>query len=477
MESELSELQSHSERNSSPFRLRFLGAALTVTGSRYLLTNDKINILVDCGLFQGLKELRLKNWDRFPIEPSLINAIILTHAHLDHSGYIPRLVKEGFRGKVFCTKATLALCRILLADSGRIQEEEAEWLNRKKLSKHAPALPLYQEKDALAALELFEPQDFDEAFEVMPGVQATFKYAGHILGAASAIIEMGQIKIAFSGDLGRPNDPILFPPAKLPAVDFLIVESTYGNRRHELTNPLEDLEKVINEALEKKGVVLIPAFTVGRAQSLMYHLSLLKKEGRIENVPIYLNSPMATKVTDLYREFKSLHKLTEQQCDEMCNVVHYVKSVEESKELNKKSGPMIIISASGMVTGGRIIHHLKTFVSNPTTTVVLTGFQAIGTRGRALQEGAHEIKIHGAYLQVKARIRVLENISAHADYQEILNWLSDSGIKPQKVFITHGELEPANKMKEHIGHLFDWVCEVPRLDQEFILENYEKSKL
>lgn len=458
------------ENRENQFRIRFLGGASTVTGSKYLLSNDKQTILVDCGLFQGLKELRLKNWDKFPIDPKVINAVVLTHAHLDHSGYIPRLINEGFEGKIFCTPATFALCRVLLTDAGYLQEEEAEWLNRKKFSKHSPALPLFTKKDAVMALEQFVPVNFDESFEVTEGIRATFKYAGHILGAASVIVEAGARKIAFSGDVGRANDPILHAPAHLPPVDYLVVESTYGDRRHESIDPIEDLESVINEALEQKGVVLIPSFAVGRAQSLMYYLSILKKSRRIPNVPMYLNSPMALNATDLFCEFKDLHKLNDQQCREMCESVQYVKTVEESKALNEKKGPMIIISASGMATGGRIIHHLKAFVSNPTTTVVLAGFQAAGTRGRALQDGAKEIKIHGELIPVRAAIRILKNSSAHADYVEILDWLSKSKIHPKKVFITHGEVEAALKMKEHISKRFEWSCEVPKQDQEFTLE-------
>ncbi len=456
--------------NVEKFRIRFLGAAETVTGSKYLLTNDKINVLVDCGLFQGLKELRLKNWDRFPINPNQIDAIILTHAHIDHSGYIPRLIKEGFKGKIFCTSATLALCRILLPDTGYLQEEEAEWLNKKKFSKHSPALPLFTEKEAEQALQRFAAKNFDEIFDVTDGIRATFKYAGHILGAAIAIVEAGHIKVAFSGDLGRQNDSILFAPAPIASVDYLVVESTYGNRQHKPINPIDELEIVIKEGLKTNGVILIPAFAVGRAQSLMYYLSVLRKSGRIPDVPMYLNSPMATKVTNLFREFKKLHKLTDKDCDEMDEVVYYIRSVEESKELNEKKGPMIIISASGMATGGRIIHHLKQFVSDPTTTVILAGFQAVGTRGRALQDGAKEIKIFNQLIPVNARIRILDSTSAHADYTEILEWLSQSKIKaPKKVFITHGETEAALEMKTHIIERFNWTCEVPKQNQEFVL--------
>ncbi|CAN5526448.1 MBL fold metallo-hydrolase [soil metagenome] len=453
-------------------RIRFLGGAGTVTGSKYLLTSGEKNILIDCGLFQGLKELRLKNWDRFPIDPKTIEAVVLTHAHIDHSGYVPRLIKEGFTGKIYCTHATMELCRILLPDTGYIQEEEAQWLSRKKLSKHQTPLPLFSKDEAEKSLEQFVPKNFDEPFEVIPGFRASFKYAGHILGAAMVIIETPSTKIAFSGDLGRPNDSILYPPVDLPQVDYLVVESTYGNRKHEVTDPEADLEAIVNLALKKNGVVLIPAFAVGRAQALMHSLSDLKKENRIPNVPMYLNSPMAINVTELYKHFKSLHRLSDAECDEMSKSVHYVRSTEESKALNEKKGPMVIVSASGMATGGRIVHHLKAFVSNPTTTVALAGYQAAGTRGRALEDGAKEIKIHGEFIPVRATIKSLENVSAHADYSEILEWLAKSNLKskPKKVFVTHGEAEAAQSMKEHITKRFDWLCEVPRQDQEFKLE-------
>ncbi len=451
-------------------RIRFLGAAETVTGSRYLITINNQNILVDCGLFQGPKNLRLKNWDQFEIDPKSIDAVVLTHAHLDHSGYLPRLIKNGFTGKVFCTHATMALCQILLPDAGYIQEEDAEWLNRKHFSKHSPALPLFTKLEAEIALKQFVPKKFDEIFKATENFNVTFKYAGHILGAAIVIVEAGAKKIAFSGDIGRSNDPIFYPPAKISSIDYLIVESTYGSRQHEATHPIEDLELIINEALQKKGVILIPAFTVGRAQSLMHHLSVLKKSGRIQDVPMYLNSPMATKVTNLYHEFKTLHKLTKEECDDMCDTVYYIRSVEESKTLNTQKGPMLIISASGMATGGRILHHFKAFISDPTTTVILAGFQAAGTRGRALQDGAKKIKIHGEFLTVNANIKFLENISAHADYTEIIDWLTQSGISPRKVFITHGEVDSATQTREHLNQSFDWVCEIPKQGHEFILD-------
>lgn len=456
--------------NTPATRIRFLGAAETVTGSKYLLTDGEDKILVDCGLFQGLKELRLKNWDRFPIDPKEIKTIVLTHAHIDHSGYIPRLIKEGFTGKIYCTPATLELCRILLPDTGYIQEEEAQWLHHKRLSKHQTPLPLFTKKEAEKSLEQFVAIDFDEIFNVTPNFRVTFKYVGHILGAAAAVIETSSTKIAFSGDVGRTEDPILYPPVDLPPVDYLVIESTYGNRQHESTQAKEDLEVVVNEALKNNGILLIPAFAVGRAQSIMHLLSELKKEHRIASVPMYLNSPMAINVTELFKKFKPLHKLSDAQCREMAEAVEYVRTTEESRALNEQKGPMIIIAASGMLTGGRIVHHLNALVSDPNTTVALAGYQADGTRGRKLQDGGTEIKIHGRLVPVRAQIKNLENISAHADYVEIVDWLSKSKIHPKKVFITHGEIEAALGMKEHLKTAFKWNCEIPRQDQEFTLE-------
>lgn len=453
-----------------PARLRFLGGARTVTGSKYLLSFHSKQVLVDCGQFQGLKELRLKNWDRFPIDPKSIDALILTHAHIDHSGLIPKLIKEGFRGKIFCTPATLALCRILLPDAGHLQEEEANFLARKKLSKHDPPLPLFTKAEAETALEYFVAKDFDQDFEVATGISVRFRYAGHILGAASAIVRVGNSTVAFSGDVGRLNDPILRDPAPLPSVDYLVVESTYGNRRHKSFDPLLELEEVVKEAAKKGGVILIPAFAVGRAQTLMYFLSVLKRMDRIPNIPMYLNSPMATSAQHVFHEFRALHKLSEQECDDTCAVVHYVKSVEESKALNLKKGPMLIISASGMATGGRVLHHLKAFAPDPRSTIVLAGYQAVGSRGRALRDGAKEVKIHGGLVPIRAEVRSLENLSAHADFEEILEWLGKSEPRPKKAFVTHGEVEAAEAMKQHIVDKFGWNCVVPSQDQEFTLE-------
>lgn len=453
-----------------PPRLQFLGAASTVTGSKYLLHYQDRKILIDCGLFQGLKDLRLKNWEAFPVDPRTIDAIVLTHAHIDHSGYIPRLIKEGFRGKVYCTRATLELCRILLPDTGYLQEEEAEYLNRRRLSKHQPALPLFGQKDAEESLRAFVPHDFDKEFELAPGLSVTFIYAGHILGAAQAIVRAGDRVIGFSGDLGRLQNPIFYPPAPPPPLDYLVVESTYGDRRHEDAQPMEELAKIVNQAHQDGGVVMIPAFTVGRAQEIMYFLAQLKKSKRIPDLPMYLNSPMATNVTSVFSKFRALHRLSERECDETCGVVHYVKNVEESKELNLKKGPMVIISASGMLTGGRILHHIKTFGADPKNFIVLSGFQALGTRGRKIQDGGTEIKIFGELSPIGAQVRTLQNLSAHADYTEILTWIRDSQLQPKKVFVTHGEPSAAEAMKEKLRTELGLDAVVPVQDQEFLLD-------
>lgn len=450
-------------------QLRFLGAAQTVTGSKYLLTIKDKNVLIDCGLFQGLKELRLKNWEPFSVDPKSIDAVLLTHAHIDHSGYIPRLIKEGFKGSIYCTDATLGLCRILLPDTGYLQEEDAAFLNRKKLSKHNPALPLFTKREAEKSLEYFRPQPFDQEFEVVQGLKVRFLYSGHILGSAIVVVSAGDKKIAFSGDIGRQVDPIFRQPTSVPEVDYLVVESTYGNRKHGPSDPEAELEKVINDTVKRHGVVIIPAFAVGRAQTLMYYLSVLKRTGRIPNIPMYLNSPMASNATGLFCDFRELHKLSDDQCRETCEVVQYIKTVEESKALNEKKGPMVIISASGMATGGRILHHLKAFAPDPKNHILLAGFQAAGTRGRQIQDGAKEIKIFREFIPVRAQVDVLENISAHADYTEIIQWLEESNIHPKKVFITHGEPEAAEALKGHLSKRFGWSCEVPQHDQVYDL--------
>lgn len=452
------------------FQLQFLGAAGTVTGSKYLLTHNGRKTLIDCGLFQGAKALRLKNWEEFGVSPSEVESIILTHAHIDHSGFIPRFVKQGFQGKIYCTPATKELCQILFPDSGHLMEEEAEYLNRHKRTKHSPALPLFTEEEANTALNYFEVVPFHETKSLDSDIRFEFNYAGHILGAASAIIDVAGKKIAFTGDIGRMNDDIFYPPEPLPKIDYLVTESTYGNRLHGQSNPLEDLATVINGTYQGKGVILIPAFAVGRTQALMYDLSRLRAQGRIPAFPMYLNSPMATNASKLFCEYGTLHKLSEEECIETCDIVKYVRTVEESKSLNVHKGPMLIISASGMLTGGRVLHHLKAFAPYPENSILLTGFQAAGTRGDALERGAKQVKIHGDYVPVRAQVTVMHNMSAHADYSEIIQWFSESKIQPRRVFVTHGESSAADEFRRRLTEAFGWNCTVPTQDELVTLE-------
>ena len=445
----------------STMKLRFLGAAGTVTGSRYILERAGRTLLVDCGLFQGYKTLRLRNWQPFPVPPSTIGAVVLTHAHLDHSGYLPRLAASGFRGPIHCTEATAELCRILLPDSGRLQEEEAEFANRKGFSKHKPALPLYTEEDARNVLAQLEPHSFEIAFAPIEGVEARFHPAGHILGAASVHLASTETSLLFSGDLGRDHDLLMKPPADPPAARYVVIESTYGDRLHGGEDPLEAIAAAINRAVERRGVVVVPAFAVGRTQALMYAVYRLMKSGSIPHVPVYLNSPMAANVTEIFHRHRGEHRLPDDECDGMCDVAHVVNTVEESKALNQRSGPMIIISASGMATGGRVLHHLAAFAPDERNLILLTGFQAGGTRGAALEQGATEIKIHGSYVPVRAEVATLDMLSAHADYPELLAWLAKLPRPPAELFITHGEPAGADALRRRAAERFGWPCRVP----------------
>lgn len=448
-------------------QLSFLGAAGTVTGSKYLVTSDRGRVLVDCGLFQGYKTLRLRNWAPPPFNATTLDAAILTHAHLDHSGYLPLLVRNGFKGPVFCTDATADLCKILLPDSGRLQEEDAERANRRGYTKHKPALPLYGERDAVRALERLVAKPYDEEFEIAPKLNARFSPAGHILGSACIQLSNGKTRIVFSGDLGRPNDPIMRPPSPIEFADYLVLESTYGDRRHEPSEPHLAFGEVISRTVKRGGVVVVPTFAVGRAQSLLYCIRRLKQEGRIANdLPVFLNSPMARDVTEIYHKHRAEHRLTREQCESMCNVARIVNSVDESKALNESGGPMIILAGSGMATGGRVVHHLKAFAPDPKNTIAFAGFQAGGTRGAQMLAGAETARIHGADVPVRAEVVALGNLSAHADYAEILDWLGHFRTAPKKTFITHGEPSASDALRARISQSMGWTCQVPEhLDQ------------
>src|SRR5574343_851272 len=400
-------------------QLQFLGATGTVTGSKYLLRHEGATLLVDCGLFQGYKQLRLRNWAPMPVPAAGVDAIVLTHAHIDHSGYVPLLARQGFKGKVYCSEATYELCRSLLPDSGHLQEEEAEYANRRGYSKHKPALPLYTREDAERCLKQFVPRPYGTSWSPAPGLQARLDPSGHMLGSAFVNIDDGRRSILFSGDIGRPNDLVLAAPTRVPGADYAVVESTYGDRQHEASDPLLKLGEVINRTAARGGVVVIPAFAVGRAQSLMYCIHLLKERGTIHHLPVYLDSPMATDATRIYHAHRTEHRLSPEQCDAMCHAATIVNKPDDSRALSARRGPMVIISASGMATGGRVVHHLKAFAPDRRNTILFAGYQAGGTRGAAILQGAASVRIHGEEVPIHAEVASLPSLSAHADAAEI----------------------------------------------------------
>ena len=449
-------------------KLTFLGATGTVTGSKYLLEHAGKKNLIDCGLFQGLKELRLRNWEKLPVDPASIDAVVLTHAHIDHSGYIPLLVKHGFKGKIYCSEATFDFCSILLPDSGYLQEADAKQANRHIYTKHKPALPLYTQKDAEKSLKQFKAVDFGKPHEFKGGLTFTLSRSGHILGSAFVRVSDGQSSILFSGDLGRPEDPVMKPPARLQGADYLVLESTYGDRLHQDSSPLDKLGEIIRNTAARGGSVIIPAFAVGRTQSILYYIYELKRTNAIPAViPVFLDSPMAINATELLSKHKNDHRLSGKLCADVCHVARYVHTADESKALDHTNGmPAVIISASGMATGGRILHHLKYFIGDARNTILFTGYQAAGTRGARLVHGAREIKIHGQMWPVRAQVEELHNISAHADYSEILDWLGHFQAPPRQTFITHGEPNAAAALKLKIENQLGWKTVVPNYLQE-----------
>jgi metallo-beta-lactamase family protein len=443
-------------------KIQFLGATGTVTGSKYLLDGGDYRLLIDCGLFQGLKELRLKNWAEFPVPPNSVNTVILTHAHLDHSGFLPLLVKRGFRGKVLCTPATFDLCKILLPDSGKLQEEESGYANRKSYSKHHPALPLYTQEDAVKCLSYFHPLSFDKEVILSDKIRVEFTRAGHILGASLVTIRTPSFSLVFTGDLGRPNDLIMLPPEYIDKADYLVVESTYGDREHEEKDVVDELYNIIDRTFKRGGSVIIPAFSVGRSQVLLYALAKLKKSGRVGKMPVYLDSPMSINATEIFRQFPGEHRLSPEDCRATFEAVRYVREQEESKELDQKKDSMVIISASGMATGGRVLHHLKAFAPDSKNTILFTGFQAAGTRGATMLSGARTVKIHGEEIPIAAEVANINSFSAHSDRKETLQWLSHFKAAPRKTFITHGEPNSALALKEAIERNLHWTCYLPK---------------
>jgi metallo-beta-lactamase family protein len=453
--------------------LTFLGAARTVTGSKYLLHVDRHRILVDCGMFQGLKELRRRNWGPLPVHPSAVESVVLTHAHIDHSGMLPRLVANGFHGRIFCTRGTAALCSLVLPDAGRLQEEDARLANRHKFSRHAPALPLFSEADAHAALDRLHIVEFGRPVEVAPGITAEFVHAGHLLG--SAFVRMSRTdgsgqRILFGGDLGRYNRPILPDPSPALDAEVLLVESTYGNRVHPDADDATLLEAVFDTALARGGRVIIPAFAVGRVEELLYWIRLLETRGKIDPVPVYLDSPMAVDALKFYVDHQ--HELdpdvrTGADGRHPYETLRFraIASPRESKAIVEAGDPAIVISASGMATGGRVLHHLANCLPDPRHTVLFVGYQAAGTRGRALVEGAKAVKIHGVMVPVAARIAKIDSMSAHADSTEILRWLGTFAHPPARTYLVHGELVAQQALEQTIEKTLGWTVDIPEHGQ------------
>ena len=455
--------------------ITFYGGVGSVTGSKYLLESNGKKVLVDCGLFQGLKELRERNWEDPPFRADEIDAVIITHAHIDHTGYLPRLVKLGFSGKVFTSRATGDLLKILLPDSGRLQQEEADYRNRHNLTKHSPALPLYDEDDAKDALKLIAPVANDGKFvEICEDFRASFNVAGHILGASEVLVEMknarkngDSVKFLFSGDLGHYDQPILNDPVAPPDCDYLMCESTYGNRLHSEVHSDVQLAEIINEAKNRNAPILIPAFAVGRTQEILYLIRELEEEKKIPVLPVVVDSPMASQATQVYNRFNEEHDL--EYASILARKIHPLRtgsmstasSREDSKKLNDLKGTRIIISASGMLTGGRVLHHAMRVLPNPDATIIFVGYQAAGTTGRRVLEGEHEVRIMKNWIPVRCHVEKIEGFSAHADWKAVLRWLSGLKVTPKKVFTTHGEPEAAEAMAQHIRDEYGWTVEVP----------------
>lgn len=453
--------ESQAHRPDGTSSLQFLGATNTVTGSKYLLSSAGRSLLIDCGLFQGYKQLRLKNWNPPPFDAASIDAVILTHAHIDHSGYLPVLVRNGFRGRVYATPATFELCRILLPDSGYLQEEQARFDNRHGYSKHKPALPLYTQDEAERSLDRFHTVRLGEVFNPVRGVSAQLSRAGHLLGAAGVRVECAAGSVLFSGDVGRSNDPLMRAPDPPPAADYLVIESTYGDRVHSAEDAKSALVKPIHRAIERGGVIVAPTFAVGRAQLMMLLIAQLKAQRLIPDIPVFLDSPMAIDATDLYRRFVAEHRLSDEECAEMCQAAQLVHTADASKALDRLRTPAIILSASGMATGGRIVHHLKAFLSDPRNLILLPGFQAGGTRGASLAAGAQTVRIHGQDIPVKAEVIQLASMSAHADANELLQWMRQMPRSPKMTFVTHGEPNATDALRQRIERELRWSAQVP----------------
>lgn len=450
--------------------ITFLGAAGTVTGSRFLLAHGASRLLVDCGLFQGFKNLRLRNRAPFPYPPGKITATLLTHAHLDHTGYLPKLVKEGFTGPVYATSATLDLLRILLPDSAKLMEQEAEYARRRGYSRHKNPLPLYTARDVDACYRHFAPLAWDTPFRIPGGFEVSLRRAGHILGAASARVSVkGGPSILFSGDLGRQGDPLLDDPAPPMAADYVVIESTYGNREHPPEDVLDTLARHINAVVARGGTIVVPSFAVGRMQSLLWLLYELRRTKRIPAISVYVDSPMAVSATSLYRAYAEDHCLPEGSCEEVFSIARYVADRDESEKLQRRTaedGPAIILSASGMATGGRVLHHIRNIAGDPRHLILFAGYQAGGTRGADLVAGSRRLKMHGEYVDILCEVAQLDNASAHADASGLIAWLKAIPTPPKKVFVVHGEPSASDTLRRRIGDELGFEAEVPEHTQK-----------
>jgi len=455
--------------NGAKASIRFLGAAGTVTGSKTLLQAGGLKILVDCGLFQGLKHLRELNWQPMPFEGSEIDAVVLTHAHLDHVGYLPRLVNQGFEGPIYGSAPTCEITEILLLDSAKIQEEDAEHANRKGYSKHKPAKPLYDLEDAKNTIPYLEPHPEDEWKVLSEDVRFRLKNNAHIIGATYAEFEVCGKKVIFSGDIGRADDPMLEKPDRPITADYLIVESTYGDRIHPHINNREQFREILYRVAERNGILIVPSFTVDRAQDFMYLFWELEQRKDIPEIPIYLDSPMGIDVSKVFKKYARWHKLGAETFDKVFSNTKMVRSFRETEKLAADTLPKIVIAGSGMMNGGRVLTYLKRHLGNPDSTIIIPGYQAEGTRGRSLHDGAHELKIHGEYYPVKAHIENIRSMSSHADQAQILDWLSALTNKPKRVFINHGEPKASDALRVKIRDTFGWDIRVPQLYDEFDL--------
>jgi metallo-beta-lactamase family protein len=442
--------------------ITFLGGADTVTGSKYLVRQGDQCLMVDCGLFQGYKQLRLRNWTPLPIAPNTVNAVVLTHAHLDHSGYLPLLVKEGFTGRVYVSPGTQDLCKILLPDSGHIQEEDAAFANRHGLSKHTPALPLYSRQDALDCLPQIKTMGLGKIFEPIPGWKVTLSTAGHILGACSVLLEVAGRRIIFSGDLGRPDDMLMYPPDPPPVADTVLIESTYGDRQHPPEDLMAELGPALHRLAARGGVAVVPVFAVGRAQAVLHAIAQLKASGQVQrSLPVFLDSPMAVHTTHLFEKHMGEHRLTAKEAHALTHSAVMINSTDESRALSARHGPMVILSASGMATGGRVLHHLEQRAGDHRNMIILTGYQAPGTRGAKLANGDKSIRIHGHDVDVKAEVVQLQSASAHADADQLLNWLRSMPGRPDQVYVVHGDQKASDTLRGRIEHELDMRAMVP----------------